>query len=137
MIGSLAHGVALGLQFNPLTSVVGCVIAAALAGYPGAPEHRRPLSVGVLALAWLVGDGVGIGTTLASKSGAPLWPAALAWIVLGVLVGYVVPTLVGVAVGTRVIRGTGWLSAGAVALASAGALSVVSPWLADVVAKLV
>jgi len=138
LAGVLALGVALGLQFNPLTATVGAVAAAALYGYPRAPEARRPIAVAVLALAWLAGDGVRIGASLAT---APIgsWAdlATLAARVLaGGAVGYALPAAAGAIVGRRVTRGTGWLSAATVALMVAGALAVVSPTLADSVARL-
>ena len=138
LLGSIVQGAALGLQFNPLTAAVGCVAAAVLAGFPEAPESRRPLAAGVVALAWLLGDGARIGAALMGNMGTtPPAVALVVWATVGLLVGYVAPTLAGVAVGTRVVRGTGWLSAGAVAPLFAGALSIVAPALAEVLARLV
>jgi hypothetical protein len=134
----LALGVALGLQFNPLTATIGAVVAAAAYGYPKAPEARRPIAVAVLALAWLAGDGVRIGAALATAppKAWPEWASLVARVLASALVGYVAPAVAGIIVGRRVTRGTGWLSAGAVALMVAGALAVVSPTLADGVARL-
>jgi hypothetical protein len=136
----LAHGIALGLQFNPVTALVGSVIAAALMGYPGAAESRRPISVGVLAIAWLAGDGVHIGLRVAEAAGGSdpeLFTALATWALVGALVGYALPAAAGITVGRRVIRGTGWLSAGAVAGTVAGALALVAPTLAEAFARLV
>jgi hypothetical protein len=138
LAGVLALGVALGLQYNPLAATVGAVGAAVLYGYPGAPDSRRPIAVAVLALAWLAGDGVRIGASLAASPprGWPDWAALVARTLVSATVGYVLPAAAGAIVGRRVTRGTGWLSAGAVALAVAGALSLVAPTLADGVARL-
>lgn len=138
LAGVLALGIALGLQFNPLAATIGAVVAAVLYGFPKAPESRRPIAVAVLALAWLVGDGVRIGASLASSppKGWPDWVALAARALTSALVGYLLPAAAGAIVGRRVTRGTGWLSAGAVALTVAGALSLVVPTLADGVARL-
>jgi hypothetical protein len=136
--GVLALGVALGLQYNPLAATVGAVVAAVLYGYPKAPDSRRPIAVAVLAAAWLAGDGVRLGAGLASSppKGWPEWSALAAHVLVSAVVGYVLPAAAGIIVGRRVTRGTGWLSAGAVALTVAGALSLATPVLADGVARL-
>jgi hypothetical protein len=136
--GILALGVGLGLQFNPVSSLVGALLAAVLVGYPNATAARRPVAVAVLTGAWLLGDGARIGRDLlASPPKVALdWAPIVLWAVVGVLVGYVVPATAGALVGQRVTHGTGWLSAGAVALAVAGALTVVAPMLADGVTRL-
>jgi len=136
--GVLALGIALGLQFNPLTATFGAVIAAALYGYPKAPEARRPIAVAVLALAWLAGDGVRVGASLAAAAPhtATDWVTVAARVLAGALVGYAVPAAAGIIVGRRVTRGTGWLSAGAVALTVAGALTLVAPVIADGLARI-
>jgi hypothetical protein len=133
----LAVGIGLGLQFNPVTSVIGSAIAAVLVGYPAAPSARRPMAVAVLAFAWLVGDGAPIGRSIATTppKGLADWAGIALWVGVGALVGYVVPTAAGALVGRSVTRGTGWLSAGAVALSVAGALIVLSPFVADALAK--
>ncbi len=133
LLGVLALGVGLGLQFNPVTSLAGSLIAAVIFGTPKAPAARRPLAVAVLALAWLAGDGVAIGRSVAvDPPKAPFdWTAIALWALVGALVGYVVPAAAGALVGRRVTRGTGWLSAGAVALAVSGALITLAPALAD------
>jgi hypothetical protein len=138
LAGVLALGVALGLQYNPLAGTVGAVVAAVLYGYPSAPESRRPIAVAVLALAWLAGDGVRIGAalTVAPPKAGPDWAALAAHVLVSAIVGYAVPAAAGVIVGRRVTRGTGWLSAGAVALTVAGALSLVVPTLATAAARL-
>ena len=138
LAGVLALGIALGLQFNPLTATVGAVAAAVIFGYPKAPDSRRPIAVAVLALAWLVGDGVRIGASLGGSppKAWPDWVAIAARLLASAVVGYVLPAAAGVLVGRRVTHGTGWLSAGAVALTVAGALSLVAPSLAAGVARL-
>jgi hypothetical protein len=122
LAGTLGLGVALGLQFNPLTSLVGSTVAAVLYGFP----------------AWRAGEGVAIGRRLAdtrpatAADGLPL----AAWVLVSLVVGYAVPAAAGALAGRRVVRGTGWLSAGAVAFTVAGALSLVAPRLADGVARI-
>ena len=131
---ALADGAALGLQFNPVTALLGAVAAAVLMGYPGAPDTRRPLAVAVLVLAWLAGDAARIGrvTVLAETAGGALpWAVPAAWAVVGIVVGYALPAAAGVGVGKRVVKGTGWLSAGFVAATVAGALALVAPALAE------
>jgi hypothetical protein len=138
LAGTLGLGVALGLQFNPLTSLVGSTVAAVLYGFPSAAQARRALAVAVLAAAWLAGEGVAIGRRLAdtrpatAADGLPL----AAWVLVSLVVGYAVPAAAGALAGRRVVRGTGWLSAGAVAFTVAGALSLVAPRLADGVARI-
>jgi hypothetical protein len=134
----LAVGIGLGLQFNPVTSVVGSVIAAVLVGYPKAPTARRPWAVAVLAIAWLVGDGAAIGRSIsaAPPKGLADWVGIAVWVGVGALVGYAVPAAAGALVGRSVTRGTGWLSAGVVALSVAGAFAVVAPFVADAIARL-
>ncbi len=131
-------GVALGLQFNPLFGVAGAMIAAVLMGYPKAPENRRPIAAGVLALAWLAGDGARIGASLTSSPPRTWyeWTPLVLWAVVGALVGYLAPAAAGIMAGRRVVRGTGWLTAAAVALMVAGAIALVTPTLADGVARL-
>jgi hypothetical protein len=138
LAGTLGLGVALGLQFNPLTSLVGATIAAALYGFPAATQARRALAVAVLAGAWLVGEGAGIGRRLAeSPPRTPAeWLPIAAWALVGLAVGYAAPAAAGALAGRRVIRGTGWLSAGAVAFAVAGAIALAAPTLADGVARI-
>jgi hypothetical protein len=137
VVGVLALGVGLGLQYSAVTSVIGSVIAAVVLGYPAAPSARRPMAVAVLALAWLVGDGAAIGHSISTTppKGLADWAGIALWVGVGALVGYVVPAAAGALVGRSVTRGTGWLSAGAVALSVAGALVVLSPFVADAVAK--
>jgi hypothetical protein len=136
--GMLLLGVGLGLQFNPVTSLAGSVVAAALVGHPNASPARRPIAVAVLVGAWLAGDGIRIGRDLITSppKAALDWAPLVLWAVVGLLVGYVAPAAAGALVGRRVTHGTGWLSAGAVALAVAGALAVVAPMIADGVTRL-
>lgn len=111
-------GVATGLQFNPMSAGIAAVLAAALVGYRGATRAREWISVLVLLLGWAAGDGVRV----VAASAAPVYLAL--WAVSGFAVGYVTPVLFGAYVGRRVVRGTGWLSAGAVALMLVPALSL-------------
>jgi hypothetical protein len=118
-LGQLATGVASGLQFNPIAAAVAATLAAALSGYRRAPRSRLWWSAGVLLAGWAAGDGLRI----AGSSSAPLHLAA--WAIVGLAIGYVVPAVLGAYVGRQVHRGTGYLSAGAVALMLVPALSAV------------
>jgi hypothetical protein len=137
LAGTLGLGVALGLQFNPLTSLVGSTIAAVLYGFPSATQSRRVAAVAVLAVAWLAGEGAAIGARLAeTRPAAGDWMPLAMWALVSMAAGYAVPAAAGALAGRRVVRGTGWLSAGAVAFTVAGALALVAPTLADNVARL-
>jgi hypothetical protein len=131
LIGTV-DGLALGLQFNPVAAAIGAVAAAALAGFPGAPRARTVWAWVVLAVAWAVGDGVRVvGMLAAEPRYAPAYLSVVAWSLVGFAVGYALPAAVGMFVGRRVTRGTGWLSAGAVALTVSLALVALAPRLAD------
>jgi hypothetical protein len=111
-------GVATGLQFSPIAAAVTCVLAAGVSGYPSAPRSRLWWSAAIVLAGWAAGDGVRI----AGSSAGPTVLAA--WAVSGLALGYVAPTWLGAYVGRLVHRGTGWLSAGAVALTLVPALSL-------------
>lgn len=104
----------MGLQFNIITATVSAVLAAALAGYPGAPKPRVWWSGVVLLAGWAVGDGIRVAGSVGSGSRAAAY--GVVWALAGLAVGYVLPALAGAAVGRAVFRGTGWLAASAVAL---------------------
>lgn len=133
LLRQAGEGIALGLAFNPVTSLAAAVVAAALAGYPKAPPLRRWLAVAVLAGAWLVGDGTRIGAFISRRppAGWQAWLGIALWAAVGVALGYVVPIASGIMAGRGVIRGTGWLSAGAVAFMVGGAIAMLAPSLAE------
>jgi len=54
----------------------------------------------------------------------------VAWAVVGLFVGYVLPMLAGVYVGRRVTHGTGWLAAGSIAVAASLAVATLSAFVA-------
>jgi hypothetical protein len=142
---ALLTGLALGLSFNPVVSAIGASAAAGVYGFPTAHRDSRAWWLAIVAIAWLLGDGFrimarvrdAVDLTPASAMHGPaasaLWTALWVWAVSGLLLGYVTPAAVGSVVGRRVVRGTGWLSAIAVAAAVSVASSVV---LARVVAML-
>ncbi len=131
LIGTV-DGLALGLQFNPIAAAVGAMAAAALAGYSKAPRARRLWALLVLVVAWAIGDGIRVvGAVTAEPRFQPAYVAVLVWSLIGFGLGYALPALAGMFVGRRVTRGTGWLSAGAVALTVSLALGVIAPRLAD------
>ena len=131
LIGGV-DGLTLGLQFNPVAAAIGSVCAAALTGYPGAPRARRLWAALVLLAAWGLGDGIRIaGAATADPRFQPAFVAVIVWSLIGFALGYALPALAGMFVGQRVTRGTGWLSAGAVALTVSLALGVIAPQLAE------
>jgi hypothetical protein len=137
LVQQVGVGIALGLQYDPVTSVVASAVAAMLVGYPKAPNWRRPAAIAVLVIAWLLGDGARVGATLVGTPahGSGSWVVLAAWVVVGVSVGYALPAAAGAMSGRHVIRGTGWLAAGAVAFTVAGAVALLAPLLADALAR--
>lgn len=136
-LAALGEGLSLGVQFNPLASMLASTIAAALVGFPRASDDRRWYAGLVLALGWLAGDGLrvlghardyldGLWQPLA---GATLpwvgWVLLAAWAFVTLGLGYVLPALIGATVGRRVTHGTGWLAAGAVAVGASAAISAI------------
>lgn len=120
VVTSIVAGAASGLQFNPIAATATAVISAALVGFPRAPKSRVALAAVVLLAGWAIGDGISLAGAAGPRSGV-VYP--LMWAVSGFGVGYLLPALAGMAVGRRVVRGTGWLSAAAVALMLGPALS--------------
>ncbi len=131
---ALWQGASLGFQYNPMFGIAGAVVAAALLGYPRAPRERRFWAGAVIAVAWLVGDGLMIlGRTREVVDGVgafsqvtPAWAAYVlvaAWALVSLGLGYVAPAWAGIAVGRRVTHGTGWLAAMAIAVGASLALS--------------
>ena len=129
LIGILT-GVAAGLQFNPLFAAVTAALAAALSGFRRAPRTRVWISAVVVVAGWVVGDGIRIAAT----SGATAYLAA--WALTGLAVGYGLPAFAGAYVGRQVHKGTGYLSAAAVAVMLVGALSVLSDPLASALMRI-
>jgi hypothetical protein len=134
-LGAVLEGLGFAVQFNPLVALVTVVVAAALSGYPRAPLERSRWAVLIVAIGWLIGDGLRVlgrardvfdGVTSLAP-GAPPWPAWLTlaiWAVGSLALGYALPALVGATVGRRVTHGTGWLAAAGVAAGLSFALSV-------------
>lgn len=127
LLAGVGAGLLLAIQFNPLASVVGAALTAALAAV-----GRTRLAVAALVLAWLVGDGARVIMRLSElASGAHLlaggapsqWAALAAWALGGLAFGYALPAWTGAFVGSRVTHGTGWLAAGALAATAAMALA--------------
>jgi hypothetical protein len=131
VLGQLVTGVASGLQFNPIAAALAATLAAGLSGYRRAPRSRIWWSAGVVLAGWAAGDGVRI----AGSSGSSLHLAA--WAVAGLAVGYAAPAALGAYVGRQVHRGTGYLSAGAVALMLVPALSALADPIATALVKVV
>jgi hypothetical protein len=116
----VAAGVAAGLQFHPIYAAAAAALAAGLAGYRRAPRSRVWWAAAVLIAGWALGDGIRI----AGSSGTAAYLTA--WAVTGLVIGYVLPALAGAYVGRQVHRGTGYLSAGAVAIMLVVAISAVA-----------
>lgn len=129
LLAALRDGASLGIQYNPLYAVITAALAAALWGYPKVRRDRRWWAVLVLAVGWLVGDGLRIlarardyldASASYAATGLPVWPGwtnLAVWALVSLALGYVAPAIVGGAVGRRVTHGTGWLAAAAIALA--------------------
>jgi hypothetical protein len=130
-LGQVASGVAAGLQFNPIAAALSAALGAGLSGYRRAPRFRLWWSAGVLLAGWAAGDGIRI----AGSSAGPLHLAA--WALTGLALGYVAPAVLGAYVGRQVHRGTGYLSAGAVALMLVPALSALADPIASALMRAV
>ena len=116
----IVSGVAAGLEFHPVIAAVTAAVAAGLAGYRKAPHSRVWMAAAVLIAGWAIGDGLRV----ASAPGAVGFLAA--WGVTGFAVGYALPAFAGGYVGRQVHKGTGYLSAGAVAIMLVSAISALS-----------
>jgi hypothetical protein len=131
VLTAIAAGAALGLRFAVLYAAATAALAAALAGYRKAPRSRSWWAAGVVILGWVAGDGIRI-------AGASLAPTTLAvWAIVGLGVGYVLPTLAGAYVGRQVHKGTGYLSAAVVALMFVSALAALAGPIADALMRAV
>ncbi len=131
-LAAAVTGLALAVSFNPMASLVGAALAAALL----ARAERPGAGIVVLAAAWLLGDGLrvlarardafdGVGPLV---PGAPVatWVALGLWALGGALVGYALPAWAGAFVGRRVTHGTGWLAAATIAAVSSAGLAVLA-----------
>lgn len=130
MFAAAWAGMVLGVQVNPVASVAGAALAAALA-----TAHRTWAAAFVLCGAWLIGDGAQVfvratgalaGPGLVAGGPDAQWVALGLWALTGVAVGYVLPAWAGAFVGRRVTYGTGWLAAAAVAATASGALGALA-----------
>lgn len=131
---AVAAGLELAVRFNPLAALVGATIAAVLAGTrtDSSSHSRTGLALGVLLLAWLIGDGFrvlalarDVVDSVGGLMGGPRsveWTAIATWALGGLAIGYILPAWTGIFVGRRVTHGTGWLAAGSTTLAAAGAI---------------
>ncbi|MDZ4167186.1 MAG: hypothetical protein U1E08_05790 [Coriobacteriia bacterium] len=128
-LAAALEGIRLAVQFNPLVAIVTAAVASAVSGYPRAPRERRHRTELIVAVGWLLGDGLrvlGRARDVYDGVGAPDWSAwtVLAlWALGSLFLGYVLPVLAGTAVGRRVTHGTGWLAAAAVAAGLSAAIS--------------
>ncbi len=134
-LGAIVDGLRFAIQFNPLIALVSVAVAAAISGYPRAGRDRRLWSLGILAAAWLAGDGLRVlarardlsdSPAMSLAGDAPVWAAwatLAVWAAGSCALGYLGPALTGAAVGRRVTHGTGWLAAAAVGSALVFAIS--------------
>jgi len=128
---SLVDGVGLAAQYNPLVALVTAVLACVLAGYPRATRERQHMSELVIAVGWLLGDGLrilGHGRDLydgiaVTGSDWVAWGTLVVWAAGSLALGYLLPVFVGTTVGRRVTHGSGWLAAGGMAAASSAAIT--------------
>jgi hypothetical protein len=125
----ILSGVATGLAFHPLFAVVSAALAAGLSGYRRAPRSRVWWSLAVLLGGWALGEGVRV----AGSHGGTAYLAA--WAVTGFAVGYALPAFAGGYVGRQVHKGTGYLSAGAVAVMLVSAFAALSAPIAAALLK--
>jgi hypothetical protein len=139
-------GMALGIAFNPIASLIGAPVAAGLTGYPRAPRSRLAWAGAFLLLAWMLGDGFRVMARVrdAVDIGVPVHSGAMVpytmlgvWAIAGLLLGYVLPAVLGAYVGRCVVRGTGWLSAIAVAAMFSGVLAALGAPVSAALARLV
>lgn len=129
MLTRILGGVAAGLAFHPLFAALSAALAAGLSGYRRAPRWRVWLSAGVLVAGWVVGEGIRVAASHAQV------PYVAAWAVTGFALGYALPAFAGGYVGRQVHKGTGYLSAAAVALMLVGALAALSAPIAVALAR--
>jgi hypothetical protein len=126
-LSAIAGGASLGMAFNPLLSLLGAAISAALLA-SGRGARRMFAGASVLLGFWLVGDGFrvmarardlvdGVGAT-----GWQVWVTVAVWTLVGAGVGYALPAVSGAFAGRRVTWGTGWLTAAAVSIGLSMAL---------------
>jgi len=123
-------GAQLAAAYNPVFAGFFSAIAAALCAREGR-AGRTALGFGVLAMGWLVGDGMrvvasardlvdGTGALLPAGTTAANWVALATWALLSAGLGYALPAWAGAFVGRRVTFGTGWLAAAAVSVMCSG-----------------
>lgn len=119
--------VSAALSFNPVVSLVGAALAAALW-----TRSRSWLGVSlswfVLLVAWFAADGILLVAMLdrSSAEGGADHPLIIAGGVAALAIGYALPAWSGAFVGKRVTKGTGWMSAAVVALSTWGAVSAIA-----------
>jgi hypothetical protein len=129
MAAAILDGIAAGLRFHPVFAALAAAVAAGLAGYRKAPRSRIWFASAVVFAGWLVGDGIRIlGATA---------PAAhlVAWGLTGLAVGYALPAAAGAYVGRQVHKGTGFMSAIAVALMVVAAVASLGEPVASALIK--
>ena len=130
---ALFDGLTLATQYNPLVAIVTAAIAAAISGYPKAPRERQHISELIIAVGWLIGDGLRVlghgrdlydGIAITGSDWAA-WGTLVVWAAGSLAIGYLLPVFVGTTVGRRVTHGTGWLAAAAIAAGASAAISVI------------
>lgn len=147
-LAALRAGAQLAVAYNPMLAVFAAPVAAALAGVKRASRERIVWAVSVVAIGWLVGDGLRVlarardvydfgagaladaGILAGGSAAQPGTAVAVALLVtwgLGSLFfGYVLPVWAGSFVGRRVTHGTGWVAAASLAVGASLALSALA-----------
>lgn len=130
LLAAFGRGTAAGLQFNVIAAVVTAALAAGLSGHKRADRSALLWSGGVLIAGWLIGEGVRLAAVAATGA------LVAGWALAGLSVGYVLPAVAGAYIGRLVHKGTGYLSAAAVAAMMVPALASVGDSVGGVLARL-
>ena len=129
VLGHIAAGVIGGLRFNLVVAAIAAAGAAAISGYRRAPRWRTWASAGVLCAGFVIGDGLRI----VAVGGDTLRIAVACAVALAL--GYVFPAVAGAYVGRQVHKGTGFMSAIAVALMVVAAVASLGEPVASALIK--
>lgn len=130
LLAAFGRGTAAGLQFNVIAAALTAALAAGLSGHRRADRTSLLWSGGVVLAGWLIGEGIRLASV--ASTGA----LVAGWAIAGLSVGYVLPAVTGAYIGRMVHKGTGYLSAAAVAAMMVPALASVGDTFGGVLARL-